>query len=179
MVTRSCDVRSMALRPRLSTGLPLSKIFDKVQTKQAWLTTRPAKQTTTFYSSAAWRSWLRLRAALDPWLCVPAFRRVCLYRLLTKQIIAIDYVFTLFISAKRAYRFATMGWCGQSEVYVGTGIARTNNRPQFQLPYARMHVWNVTWRLPEYTRSNISPVESISPPLILRNRLQALFGCRA
>jgi len=82
MVTRSCDVRSMALRPRLSTGLPLSKIFDKVQTKQAWLTTRPAKQTTTFYSSAAWRSWLRLRAALDPWLCVPAFRRVCLYRLL-------------------------------------------------------------------------------------------------
>jgi hypothetical protein len=48
-----------------------------------------------FHLSAAWQSCPVERAGLsfrhaaqevDPWLCVPAFRRVCLYRLLTVKL---------------------------------------------------------------------------------------------
>jgi hypothetical protein len=30
--------------------------------------------------SVAWLSWSQKFVTVDPWLCVPAFRRVCLYR---------------------------------------------------------------------------------------------------
>ena len=31
-------------------------------------------------SSETWLSWSRKRVTVDPWLCAPAFRRVCLDR---------------------------------------------------------------------------------------------------
>jgi hypothetical protein len=53
----------------------------KVPTKQAWLYARPAKgkNELTFGNLAI---LITRGVIVDPWLCVPVFRRVCSYRVL-------------------------------------------------------------------------------------------------
>ena len=83
IVAACAAVDPLALRPRLSPGLPLSLRTwkgAKIRKKADHETGPPGntkRERRAFFGGLA---IVAACAALDPWLCVPGFRRVCLFR---------------------------------------------------------------------------------------------------
>jgi hypothetical protein len=83
----------MTLRPRLSAGLPLSNepVVTCGQTKRAWFPDQarritPAKKFKKKYVIFGSLAIMDvLRTSLDPWLCAPAFGRVCSFGYFSTQ----------------------------------------------------------------------------------------------
>jgi hypothetical protein len=86
----------MALRPRLSTGLPLSnKMVERFKENEPGKT-RLAKYGLFFLRRPG--SPGHKDVTVDPWLCAPAFRRVCLFGFIFWHYSKGLYVFTFHFS---------------------------------------------------------------------------------
>jgi hypothetical protein len=130
----------MALRPRLSTGLPLSN-EQMIRFQQNEPGQQPGSRRYSealIFGSLAILVPLVLDAfsgarggAVDPWLCVPVFRRVCGFGY-CQFIITTGAEFTPFVSVIPVYRIETPAYF--------TGTAITKRRPQLGFPAASMQV---------------------------------------
>jgi hypothetical protein len=89
----------MALRPRLSPGLPLSLQMARKTNGPGGIQARTKHKKHTVFGGLA---IMAASAALDPWLCVPDFRRVCHYRTGIQLLVhclhykALFFVFSLY-----------------------------------------------------------------------------------
>jgi hypothetical protein len=116
---RCARFRSRALRPRLSTGLPLSNIYLKGSNKTslAYNQARQIRHVSIIFGGLAVMSLLACTGHcfqyaaqdLDPWLCVSVFQRVCSYRnrILIDYIIVKDRVFSRFILVRSVCNIET------------------------------------------------------------------------
>ena len=97
-MTALCSVRSLALRPRFSTGLPLSVELCKVPTKRAWFCSRLAKIVMYFIFGNL--AVITALCSFRPLALRPRFSTGLLFSDLSDQIIAMDYVFLPFVLVK-------------------------------------------------------------------------------
>ena len=97
-MTALCSVRSLALRPRFSTGLPLSVELCKVPTKRAWFCTRLAK--IVLYSIFGNLAVITAYCSIRPLALRPRFSTGLLLSDSTDQIIATGYRFLPFVSVR-------------------------------------------------------------------------------